>query len=314
MDIQVTQTLFDAIDSASKSQMTNMNTIMSVMGIVFGGVWVVYFQMKSLYWYFDGLTAAIKDIFFTMFKGTIIFFMAFTVSWYTTTVIPVVTEFPLWLGNTIAGTENGSKNLVDSVISSYLDGLISLIDSMEFGWSGASVKALLLGVLSTVIYLLGGLPFLGVAVGTLITLKVATTLILTIGPIFIAFLLFPQTNRYFWGWVGTLGGFVLTQALFVIVLGMEIAFINNIIIKGGDVGTDLASCLAMLFYFGAFTLLATELPSYAASIMGGASSGTSGVGGILGKTTGAGAAGQMSRALGNKLINKFHSRGKGNIS
>ncbi|EAW9501271.1 conjugal transfer protein, partial [Salmonella enterica] len=63
MAIEVAQSLFNAIDTATKSQMTNMNTVMSVIGIVIGGFWVIYIQMKALYWYFEGLTVVIKDAF-----------------------------------------------------------------------------------------------------------------------------------------------------------------------------------------------------------------------------------------------------------
>ncbi|EAQ9520297.1 conjugal transfer protein, partial [Salmonella enterica] len=56
MAIEVAQPVFNAINTATQSQMASMNTVMSVIGIVIGGFWIVYIQMKSLYWYFDGLT------------------------------------------------------------------------------------------------------------------------------------------------------------------------------------------------------------------------------------------------------------------
>ncbi|EJQ9383914.1 type IV secretion system protein [Salmonella enterica] len=315
MAIEVAQSLFNAIDTATKSQMTNMNTVMSVIGIVIGGFWVIYIQMKALYWYFEGLTVVIKDAFFTIFKACIILFMAFNISWYTSTVIPVVTDFPVWLGNTISGSGHESMNLVDSLINTYIDGFKAQTDSIKLSFWDASIGDIIVSIVAVVFYLIGGVPFLLVAVGTLITLKAATTLILIVGPIFIALLLFPQTSQYFYGWVGVIGGFILTQVLFSVVLGMEMSYINNFIIKNGTIETDFASCLSILLYFGAFTLLATELPVYAASIMGGApSGGVGGIGGLLGKTTGAGAAGRMSRTLGSKLINRYHKRGKGRIT
>ncbi|EAM5604459.1 conjugal transfer protein, partial [Salmonella enterica] len=62
MAIEVAQPVFNAINTATQSQMASMNTVMSVIGIVIGGFWIVYIQMKSLYWYFDGLTVIFKDI------------------------------------------------------------------------------------------------------------------------------------------------------------------------------------------------------------------------------------------------------------
>ncbi|HFO5568828.1 TPA: type IV secretion system protein [Escherichia coli] len=315
MQVNVAETLFRTIDTATQSQMANMNTVMSVMGIVIGGIWMTYILMKSLYWYFEGLTTVIQDAFFTIFKAFAIMMASLTISWYTSTVIPPVLEFPLWLANTIAGVNNDSSNLVDMVINSYISGLENLVDKMKFGFSVSSIKSMVTVGVAVVLYLLSGLPFLGVAIATLLTLKVATNLILIIGPMFIACLAFPKVAHWFWGWVGVLGGFVLTQALFAITLGMAISFINSNMINNGDFNILMVDIICMSLYFSAFTLLATEIPNYAASIMGGAPSG--GVGSmsrLLGKATGFGAASHMSKALGSKLVDRFHGRGKGRIS
>lgn len=306
MDVQVAATLFNAIDAATKTQMGNVSKVMAVIAAIWGLFWMIYILMNSLYWYFMGITQVIQEVFMTMFKASVIMMMAFSVTWYTTTVVPVVTEFPLWLGNTIAGTGGASNNLVDSVISSYLDSLINTIQAMEF--SITNLKATFFGILALLFLLVGGLPFLGVAVGTLITLKCATMLILVIGPIFIAFAVFPRTQQYFWGWVGTLGGFMLAQALFAVVLGMEIAFINTNVVKNGEIQTDLLTCLSLLLYFGAFTLLATEIPNYAASIMGGSPSGTTGAGGIIGRGTGLGAATKMASSTAKTIMRLRRNR------
>lgn len=315
MQVNIAETLFRTIDTATQSQMANMNTVMSVMGIVIGGIWMTYILMKSLYWYFEGLTTVIQDAFFTIFKAFAIMMASLTISWYTSTVIPPVLEFPLWLANTIAGVNNDSSNLVDMVINSYISGLENLVDKMKFGFSVSSIKSMVTVGVAVVLYLLSGLPFLGVAIATLLTLKVATNLILIIGPMFIACLAFPKVAHWFWGWVGVLGGFVLTQALFAITLGMAISFINSNMINNGDFNISMVDIICMSLYFSAFTLLATEIPNYAASIMGGAPSG--GVGSmsrLLGKATGFGAASHMSKALGSKLVDRFHGRGKGRIS
>ncbi|EAV9320847.1 type IV secretion system protein, partial [Salmonella enterica subsp. enterica serovar Hartford] len=227
MAIEVAQPVFNAINTATQSQMASMNTVMSVIGIVIGGFWIVYIQMKSLYWYFDGLTVIFKDILFTILKASIILYMALSVSWYNSTVIPVVTDFPVWLGNTISGTTHNSGNLVDGLINAYYDGFIALVNSIKFSIWDAAGNTIFIAVCSVLFYVLGGLPFLGVAIGTLITLKAATAIILILGPVFIGFLLFPQTSQYFWGWVGTICGFMLTQVLFAVVLGLEISYINN---------------------------------------------------------------------------------------
>ncbi|MBQ0957297.1 type IV secretion system protein [Serratia symbiotica] len=303
MDIQVAQPLFDAIDAAAKTQMGNVNKVMSVAGIVVGAYWMIHILMQSLFWYFDGLTVVIKDVLATLFKASCIMFMAFSVSWYVTTIVPTITELPVWLGNTISGVTEKNTNLVDTLIDAYVDGLTLFINSMKFNPfdTSFSISKLFYAIVGVFFYIAGGVPFIGVAVGTLITLKASTTLIMVVGPIFIALALFPKTQQYFWGWVGVLGGFILTQALFAIVLALEISFINSNVIKDGTIDTDLGTCFSIFVFFGAFTMLATEIPNYAASIMCGAPSG--GVG------FGVNTATQIGKTLASKLIEKGRKRG-----
>lgn len=303
MDVQVAGTLYNAINAATQTQMGNVTKVMSVVSALWGVFWMIYILMNAIWWYFMGFTVVIKEFMEMIGKASIILFMAFSVTWYTTTVIPVATDLPVWLGNTISGQTGVNNNLVDSLIGSYLDALIQTIQAMEFSFS----KATVFGILALIFMLVGGIPFLLVAVGTLITLKCATMLILVIGPIFIAFALFPNTRQYFWGWSGTLGGFILAQALFAVVIGVEVAFINTNIVKGGEIQTDLVTCISLLLYFGAFTLLATEIPNYAASIMGGAPSGTTSAGGLIGRGTGLGAATKMAKT-GAKWLTKRRNR------
>lgn len=308
MDVQVAQTLFDAIDNAAKTQMNNVTAVMAVIGVVFGAFWMIYILLRSLEWYFQGLTQVIQDVLLTIFKASCILFMAFSVSWYVSTIVPTVTQFPVWLGNTMAGVSGDKTNLVDGLISSFFDAVVNTIDAMKFE-PISNFKATVLGILALVLLLVGGIPFLLVAVGTLITLKAASMLLLVVGPIFIALSLFPATRQYFWGWVGVLGGFTLAQALFAVVIGLEMSFINANVVKGGEIETDLMSCLSILLYFGAFTLLATEIPNYAASVMGGSpSGGVTGVGGLLSKGTGLGAASRMGGRAARYLMKRRGNR------
>lgn len=102
---------------------------------------------------------------------------------------------------------------------------------------------------------------------------------------------------------------MLTQVLFAVVVGIELNYINSFIVKNGAIETTLMSAFQILLVFGAFTLLATELPNYAASIMGGGpSGGVGGVGGILGKTSGLGAARRMASAAGSQIAKRFKGR------
>lgn len=313
MDIQVAQTLYDSVDASLKTILTGGTAkVMMGLGGLLGTMWLLSFTLRSIQWLYVGMTAAFKDIVFEIAKMGFIASCAFNIPWYLDTVVPLVTNMPIWMGGILSGHEGDQLNQVDALIGAYVNGLLDLVKAAKFSLWDAEVSEILLGLLGVVIYLLGGVPFTLVAVGTLITLKVATSVMLALGPLFIAFLMFDPTRQWFFGWMSLVAGFMLTQILFAIVLGLEISFINTEVIKGGAIDTSLAGCFAMLIYFAAFTVLATELPNYAASVMGGASSGgVTGIGGLLSKGTGAGAAMKMGGAAskGVKYIrNKFGNR------
>lgn len=303
MDVQIAGDLFKAIDDALKGTLgSGTSKVMLGVGAAFGSMWLVHFTLKSIYWLFQGLDAIFQDIVFTVFKMAFIAYFAFNVAWYIQTVVPFATGLPVWMGGILSGQEGNQTNQVDSLIASYIDSLDKLISTMKFGWT-EDWSVMFYAVVVIVFYLMGGIPFLGICVGTMITLKAASTVVLVIGPIFIAFALFDQTRQWFWGWVSLMAGFMLTQVLFAVVIGIELNYINSFIVKNGVIEITLMRAFEILLVFGAFTMLATELPNYAASIMGGTSSGgVSGIGGILGKTTGLSAARKMAGGAGKQLM------------
>lgn len=315
MTIQVAQTLYDTVDAALKSVLTGgtANVMIGIGGLI-GTFWLLSFTMRSMQWLWMGMTAIYKDVLFEILKMAVIASMAFNVGWYIDTIVPFVTGLPVWMGGVLSGQEGNQLNQVDSLISAYVDGLDKLTSAMSFDIFDSKISDIYLGLQAVVIYLVGGLPFILVAVGTTITLKVATMIMLALGPVFIAFLLFDQTRQYFMGWLSTVAGFMLTQVMFALVLAFEVKFINTNVIKNGQIDTTLAGNISMLVYFLTFAVLATELPNYAASVMGGASSGgVTGLGGILGRATGLRTAGKMAKAAGsfgarilaNRLGNKM---------
>jgi type IV secretion system protein VirB6 len=310
MDVHIASDLFALIDGALKSTIVQgAAKVMIGLTTVFGSIWTLQFTARSIYWLYQGLTEIFQEVFFSVLKMAIIVSMAFNVSWYLEYVVPFVTGLPAWMGGILSGSESAQTNQVDLLISSYLTSLDLLVSAMKFGWT-ESLSVFFYALLVIVFFLIGGIPFLSVAVGTIIMLKVSSTVILAVGPVFIAFLLFDQSRQWFWGWVSILGGFMLTQVLFAVVLGIEMGIINSFVIKNGNFEMTLAKAFEVLLVFGAFTLCATELPGYAASIMGGAPSGSSGIGKMLGKGTGLDTAARMTKAVSKALLMRRMFRNK----
>lgn len=308
MDIRIAEPLFKAIEAGLNSTlMSGTAKVMVGVGAAFGSMWLIHFALKSIQWLFTGIDTVYQDILMSIFKMAIIVSFAFNVSWYIQNVVPFVTDLPVWMGGVLSGQEGNQTNQIDTLINAFVDAVLKLFDAMDFDLLD-NFNIIMMGACVMIFMLLGGIPFLGLCVGTLITLKVATTLMLVVGPVFIAFALFDQTRQWFYGWVSAVGGFMLTNVFFSIVIGLEIGFINAVVMKNGAIESTWADAFSVLFYFGAFTLLATELPSYAASIMGGTPSGTTSVGGILGKGTGLGTASRMAGAAGKAIAKRLLKR------
>ncbi|WP_122366933.1 type IV secretion system protein [Pseudomonas coronafaciens] len=295
MDVtKIAQTLFDFVDAALQSALvTGMAKVMLGLGALFGTMWLIHFTLRNMQWLYRGMNVAFEDVAKEIMKMAAITACAFNVQWYVQTIVPFITGFPNWMGGILSGQEGAQTNQIDSLIVVYGANLKDLIGAMNFNIFATSFSKVWLGIQGVVFYVLGGIPFLLAAVATLFVLKVSTTAIVAVGPLFIAFLLFDQTKQYFWGWAGAIAGFMLAQVLISVVLAIEIGFINTMMIKDGTLNTSLEGNLVILLVFGTFTALVIELPQQAASIMGGGPSG----GGMVGRISGFGAAKGMTRGV-----------------
>ncbi|MDC3744127.1 type IV secretion system protein [Pseudomonas syringae pv. syringae] len=309
MDIRnIAKSLFDFVDAALQSALvTGMAKVMLGLGALFGTMWLIHFTLRNMQWLYRGMNVAFEDVAKEIAKMAFIAGCAFNLQWYVQTIVPFITGLPNWMGGNLSGQEGTQINQIDSLIVAYASNLDALIGAMNFDIFDASFADIWLGIQAVVFYVLGGIPFLLAAVATLFVLKVSTTAIVAVGPLFIAFLLFDQTKQYFWGWVAAIGGFMLAQVLISVVLAIEIGFINTVMIKSGVMDTSLAGNLTMLIVFCTFTALVIELPGQAASIMGGGPSG----GGMVSRISGFGAAKGMTRGVAAGISRL--RRGRNNI-
>jgi type IV secretion system protein VirB6 len=313
MEFNIAQTLYSAIDSSLQSTLvSNMSKVMLSVGALFGTFWLLQFTLRSILWLHQGMTTAFREVVIEIAKVAFIAGLAWNLTWYVQTIVPFVTGFPTWMGGILGGHETDQINQIDKLISDYANSLVTLIKAMRLNLFTTEFSKIYLGIQAVLLYLIAGIPFILVAVGSLIILKVVTTVFLAIGPLFIAFALFNQTKQWFLGWVAILAGFMLTQILFSVVLGLELSFINSVVIVNGVIDTTVKGNISMLVYFASFTVLATELPGYAAAVMGGAPASTGGLGGIISKGSGFNAALTGARGVA-KIVDKVKGKSRNNI-
>ncbi|ARW85332.1 type IV secretion system protein [Aeromonas salmonicida] len=307
MDVQIAQTLFASVDASLNGMLGNGTAkLMLAVGALFGCGYLIHILLKCIAWMNSGLGEVFHEFLWDLVKMSMITFFAFNVQWYINTVVPIVTNIPTDVVSILSSLNSGATNQVDFLIGAYIEGLANLAKAMNFSLFD-NLDVMVLGILAFIFMLLGGIPFILVSVGTMITLKVATVLLLSIGPVFIAFSLFPVTRQYFWGWLGVVGGFMLTQILFGVVITLEINFINANVVKNGVIETTLLDAVSILIYFAAFTFLSVEIPGISASIMGGVGTSATGIGGMLGKGLGMPKGGLVRKGAGmawNRIMNR----------
>lgn len=302
MEINVAQTLYSFIDAALQTTLSSgMQNAMLVLGGLIGTFWMVSFTLRSIRWLYMGMTETFQDVVYEIFKVAFIAGMAFNLNWYISTIVPFVTDAPAWLGGVLSGQSGTQINQIDSMMTSYINSLLEMMKMLKISIWDTDFEVLMLAVVSVSIYLLGGIPFLLACVSTLLVIKAATTLLLALGPLFIAFALFDATRQWFWGWVSQIAGFMLTQVLFSVVLALEIGFVNKMIITDGQINTSLPGVFSMFIFFAVFLALAVELPNYAASIMGGSPTSGGGLRGALAKTSGFSAAQKLAGLMRKKM-------------
>ncbi|MCY1388585.1 TrbL/VirB6 plasmid conjugal transfer protein [compost metagenome] len=276
--------IFSHIDAALQGTLADGTArVMAGLAMLYGSLWTLQFTVKTLVWWWQGLGVAIQDIVMSTLKMAAVAACAFNIAWYISTVVPFVNHFPAWVGNNLMTADGTQMNAIDSLVSGFLNALLHVYESMDFSLSLSTLG----GVGIILLMLFGGVPFITVSIGTLVVLKVSTLLLLVVGPIFIAFLLFDTTRHWFWSWVSTLGGFMLTQIFFSVVIAIELNLIDVMVIKDGKIQPDWIGAFSVLIVFSAFTFISVALPTIAASVMGGGAVPTTSAGGIMGRTLGA---------------------------
>lgn len=134
------------------------------------------------------------------------------------------------------------------------------------------------------------------AFGFLLISKLATALILGVGPIFIALFLFGGTRGLFEGWLRSLVTFALVPMFLLTSLAMLMAMVDGTVATiqaealAGDMTWD--NLVLLMVVTAGFALLFTQIPNVTASIAGGIS-----IGGISGAMTSLGV-GAASAAVG----------------
>ncbi|HER34512.1 MAG TPA: type IV secretion protein [Halothiobacillaceae bacterium] len=148
-------------------------------------------------------------------KVGLIMTLGLTISTYSSLIIDVMTDGPAEIAGAVAGTDpDGIGGVIDSMFSEVVAASNAAYD--RAGVMSGDFGMYIVGVL---VFLAGGALCLAIALMIIIA-KVATAVLLAIGPLAFAALLFNQTQRIFAGWLD-----LLVNYGFILILGTSVGML-----------------------------------------------------------------------------------------
>jgi type IV secretion system protein VirB6 len=168
------------------------------------------------------------------------------------------------------GAQSGGQ-LLDGTLTQYMNLFTQLLDNVKDDGMGVFPNVavcfalLLLGAASCI--------FFGLAVCVFMLAKVAEVLVLALGPVFVATLIFPPVQRFADAWLSAALNTILIKVLAGIVLAISTLFLTGAVqqVSGHfDTTNVVMDCLKVLLLSVAFGFIFGYLPMLSAQLVGGA--------------------------------------------
>jgi type IV secretion system protein VirB6 len=183
---------------------------------------------------------------------------------YNTVIVDTVFNAPGALAANIVGAYN-SVSVVDQIIFSGDDAATLLIQ--KGGILNGNFSYYVAGF---AVYLIVGLT----AIYTMFLLalsRIALSVLLALGPLFIALLLFETTKRFFETWIAQLANYVFITILAVMVAALMMTLISNAAQQAASAGggIQIAQAVRVCMAAGLTFLIMRQVPSIAAGLASG---------------------------------------------
>ncbi|HBC3568539.1 TPA: type IV secretion system protein [Vibrio parahaemolyticus] len=206
--------------------------------------------------------------------------IAFSTSWYLSSIVPMI----YYSGDDIASALLGSTG--SGSLQTMFDTMISQFNTVwgeaNFGLSDSWSRSLLF-VVTSLLVLLGYLPFITIATAYLLVSKVMVSFLLIIGPLFIMFAFFPSTRSMFQSWTGQCLNYLLLTVIYPIAFNVFTKTIEYVIFGDSVVTIGFSTIIMTIILFGCCILVSVQIPTFCSSLTGGV-----GINGLVGNM-GAGA-------------------------
>ena len=223
------------------------------------------------------------------------------------------------LPDEIAGIFAGGYSVDASALDASWKLLMDLLDNIseihkQYQWYDLGVHFGLAVKVSGSILVCGALV-VGLSFAFYMVAKVSLALVLMVGPLFLAFMLFPATRQYAINWIGQCMNHILTCTMFVLLTKVQMAAFDkavNMALVGGVADYAAAELLVPLFLLQTIIFLAVvfNIPSLVSALTGGAMvSGASRH--MMSLAGGMGAVGRLAGRAGGAMLSAASTRRSG---
>ncbi len=312
--------LFQGIQTRVDTSLTTYVTSTSADVIawftpIFQNLMIIYIALWGYTYWMGKIDEPFSEGLKRIIKITVILGLALTVGTYNGWVVNLLYHGPEQLASVVTGVSPSSA-LLDSLFNKGFE-----IGDRAWEEGGIMDGDFGMYIVAFIIWIIVAL-LTAYAAFLLMMSKVALSLLLAVGPLFIAMILFQPTQRWFDSWFGQVINFglllVLSVAAVQIVLGLFDGFISSMLATGGTETEEMVAMVAMVFITG---LIMAQVPIIASSLGGGfqlSTMGLFGAGMRHGRNAGwrgikGGAKGSAFAAMGSgKLIANAYRRRYGN--
>lgn len=271
MEVQVFKWVGDALQEATTAMITNsVSTAVDSLKVVILGVVTLYLIYKGYQVLFSQCDDPILDIIGHCAMVVFVTHFALTVDGYTSNVLDFIHGVEVWLGSLFvpdtANTGRTTFGLLDEVLGTALSQIQYCADKIRWspstwGWIAAGIAIFI-----------GYVPLIVKAAIIIIGAKFLLTVMCCVGPLFIAFSLFPATKQFFDRWVSKTFEQCLTMALGLLVTTLMISIFDQYLVST-DITKEgvnpLITALLILPVSWILRYVIEQIPNMSGSLSGG---------------------------------------------
>lgn len=263
MAIQVVTNVYDRLDTALVNTLgSKVGEVISVISPIIQACFVLYFLLVAIsYMKTSGdLTEIGIDFLQRFIVWGVVIGLALNAGNYTSIVVPIVNNVPNDIMSAISGSA-GSTN-----VASELDNLLEVYkNAIVDGWNEASgIEASFIAAITGLVILITAIVTVVVSAAYILLAKVFVTILLVLGPIFIAMALFPPTRQFASIWVAQCVNYGLVLILTTVLAVIQVAFLNTFTVE-----LTWTSALELGVAGGIFTIILLKIPDLASGLSNG---------------------------------------------